>query len=186
MKLSPSALIIIFFCFLPCLVAGQNDLFTKLNFRSTGTYLNDWRREWDLRYHETIWNTQVSTSLTKSLYLGMQASVLFVSGNTIESTNYTAWGFFVQYDFVPQKDYRIYLESNYSWGDYCPCGNMSEDYYRRDVKYLGIGLGFDKHINHSKFFFTISVIFQEVLGKIPEETGHNYYRLGIGYDFGKR
>ena len=186
MKFSAGASLLLLLSLIPSAVSSQSDLFTRLNFRSTGTYLGDWRREQDLRFHETIWNTQVATSLTKSLYIGAQASVLFTSGNTIESANYTAWGPFIQYDFVPQKDYRIYLEANYSWGDYCPCGNMSEDHYRRDVNYLGIGLGFDKHIADSKFFFTISVIFQEVLGKIPEETGHNYYRLGIGYDFGKR
>ncbi|MGB6035734.1 MAG: hypothetical protein WBG42_05670 [Cryomorphaceae bacterium] len=186
MKFSAGASLLFFLSLIPFASSGQSDLFTRLNFRTTGTYIADWRREQDLRFHKTIWNTQVATSLTKSLYIGVQASVIFTSGNTIESANYTAWGPFVQYDFVPQKDFRVYLESNYSWGDFCPCAEMSENYYRRDVNYFGIGLGFDKHVADSKFFYTISVIFQEVLEKIPEESGFNYYRLGIGYDFGKK
>jgi hypothetical protein len=186
MKFSAGASLLFLLSLIPSVASSQSDLFTRLNFRSTGTYVGDWRREWDLRYHETIWTTQVATSLTKSLYFGVQASVIFTSGNTIESSNYTAWGPFVQYDFVPEKEYSLFLEANYSWADYCPCGNMSEDFYRRDVNYLGIGAGFDKHLGQSKFFITGSILFQEVLKKIPEEEGFNYYRLGIGYDFGKR
>lgn len=135
-------------------------------------------------HHEITWSTQVSVSITRSLYAGVQVNSIHTRGTQVPTENFFLTGGFLQYDFIKNEKAMGFLELNYMQGDYCTC--RPEDPYRKSgLHYIGFGPGLDYPILRSNFYVSGSFLFHFILNDFQEKYNYNIYKLGLSYRFGK-
>lgn len=173
-------------CFQPALSQGVSDpdYFLKaLRINSGFTYFPNSEDEFH-RHREITWSNQLSVSITRGLYAGVQINSIYTWGTHVPKENFFLKGAFLQYDFLMKEKALGFLELNYLQGDYCTCA--PEDPFRKfGLHYIGFGPGLDYPILSSNFYGSASFIFHRILGDIQGKYGYNILKVGLSYRFGK-
>jgi len=139
------------------------------------------------KYHELTWNANISVSINKRIFLGMQ----YLSINTKETNkaneHYDIYGLFLQYNFLKNRKNRLFIENSISKGNYCMCDN--EEYEKiENLYYLGIGIGYDLSLNKFLNGLYLDLSFLKYITHIQSYKIQSYYTqyiIGLNYRFGK-
>jgi hypothetical protein len=138
-------------------------------------------------YFEYTWNLNAAVSISKRIFIGVQALTIFTNGSRVENNTYFIMGLFGQFNFIPKQKFRFFAELSINTGDYCTCGNL-DPFRVEDLVYLGWGGGFDlplKFISRN-LYIDLSFIAYLILNEIENKLGFTQYIIGINYRFGKQ
>ncbi len=142
-----------------------------------------YRENW---LHEFTWYNSLSLNINKFIYIGVHYLYIFTKGSTIytesPSEQYGIYGLVLQYDFLPRFENRLYFETSYSKGDFCPCDD--DPYKLPDLSYLGIGLGYDFPL-FKRISFRIGFTNYIVIDDIKDKSNFTQYVLGFNINLGK-
>ena len=164
-------------------VQDTNKLGNRLIVGTSLTYI--WETNDDLpnTYHEFTWNKNVAVNLNKYIYLGISHLNINTRGSIFDTSksknNYYLTGIFSQFDFLPSKKERLFIEGSWNYGNYCTCGN--EDPFREGgLHYLGIGLGYDYPI-YKNISLDLSFVGYKPLNATDKYT-YTQYVIGLNFD----
>ncbi len=136
--------------------------------------------------HEFTWYNSLSLNINKSIYVGIHYLYIFTKGSTIytesQSEQYGIYGLVLQYDFLPRFENRLYFETSYNKGDYCPCDD--DPYKLPDLSYLGIGFGYDFPV-FKRITFRMGFTNYLVIDDIKDKSNFTQYVLGFNINLGK-
>lgn len=142
-----------------------------------------------LKYREFTWNIDAAINLNSHWYVGISYKDIRTNGSSVfynrnEKRNYFLVGVFTQYDFLPQKRYRLFAQLSGNYGNYCTCG-FDDPYKKEDLYYLGFGLGFDYPILD---WLSVDVAFNgySLLEKIENAYTYTQYVIGLNIDLLRR
>ncbi len=181
--------IVLLLLFASNLIAQQkeygNHFGKEFMFNVSGTYIYNTFPEWEgHNFHEITMSAQAGVSIFKSLMLGFQVMTIYTDGTYSEPNIYFIKGAFLHYDIFPKQRHSLLIQTSFSNGDYCTCGDF-DSYRKANLNYLGTGIGFDSPIKKSQFYFTVSFNAHWILNEIEEDTNFNIYKIGVTYKFGK-
>ncbi|MDH5476059.1 MAG: hypothetical protein OEX22_10240 [Cyclobacteriaceae bacterium] len=177
--------------YLPTQVIGQNEksTFDNLIVGSSYTFIWDMDKSNTVSYYtyyESTWNVNIAVSLNKRLYMGIQSLFLFTQGSRVDKKKYAIYGLFTQYDLMPKRDTRFFIETSINQGDYCTCGVSGIDPYRKkDLYYWGFGAGFDRPLKSisDKLYLDLSFVNYIILNKYNVKYNYTQYIIGLNYRF---
>jgi len=175
--------------YLPMQVVGQNEKssFNNLIVGSSYTYI--WDNDNSITapnytYYENTWNVNVAVSLNRRVYMGIQSLFLFTQGSRVDKENYVIYGLFTQFDLMPKRDTRFFIETSISRGDYCTCG-VSDPYRKKNLYYWGFGAGFDRPLKFisENLYLDLSFVNYIILNKYNVKYNYTQYIIGLNYRF---
>ncbi len=140
------------------------------------------------RYNEYTWNINMAASVSKGLFVGIQAMTLFTNSTRSDNAIYNIYGLFAQYDCLAYSGskWSLILESSINTGDYFT-GGWEDPYRREGLYYYGIGGGLEIPLSSisDKLFLDLSFYSYDILNKIKEKYNYTQYIIGLNYHFGK-
>ncbi len=168
--------------------AQQNRYFAKnMIIGSSLTWIYEKSFDYPIQkgFNEYTWNVNISVSMNKRLYLGLQLLNIYTSGTDIPSENFSIYGLFAQYNLLSRTDHRFFLESSINRGDYCTCGKY-EPYRMNDLHYFGIGIGYDLPIKKllPGLYVDFSFLNYFLLNRINSKYNYTQYVIGLNYRLG--
>ena len=139
------------------------------------------------RYHEITWNKNIAVNINKRIYLGLSYQNIFTRGSSYSEVdlheNYFLTGLFTQFDFMPKKKNRLFLEASWNYGNYCTCGQR-DPYRQEGLQYLGLGGGYDLPLN--KFLsLDLSFVVYKILDDVVQKYAYTQYIIGLNFDLAK-
>lgn len=181
--------LVLFFCVNSLLSFGQSDLGfgERWIIGISWTYRNGTNTNTEIKYHEWASSSNIATNLTPSLYFGIsdigirKRSNDFV-GEEVKS-KFRMYNAFFQYDFIPQKKSRLFVESSIGVSNYCTCGLFDEPGLRKKTTYLGLGVGYDFPIYKDVIYLDLSLLSYNILNKIETKKPFYQYVIGLNYNF---
>ncbi len=134
-----------------------------------------------------LWNFNVTASINKSIFLGVQNFMFFTNNAEKEKRNYNLTGVFSQFDILRGKNnIRIFFDLSIN------NGNILFDFdkgpvYKKNTAYGGVGIGFDIPLKpvSEHIFLDLSGYRYFLLTNINLGFAFNQYVIGINYRFGK-
>lgn len=91
-------------------------------------------------YWEYHWTVNLATDLNKWFRTGVQHISIFT--NQDKGDPYFMTGGFLQVDFIPKYENRLFMELNYHRGDFCACEEPTP-YSKDGLNFFGMAAGFD-------------------------------------------
>lgn len=180
------ALLLYIFIFYSPITAQQDSIAFK-SFRQWvigigAAYIEDVDNndETNLYQEWTIVNS-ISTEVSKKLRVGIDYRTILTNDPILGKDNYFMFGNFVQYNFLPQRKGRFFVEAAIRYGDYCTCGD-TDPYKFNNLWYIGWGFGGSIFL-FQNLYLDIAFSSNIITNSIKEKYSFNHYTLGLEYKF---
>lgn len=166
------------------IATGQSGGFGEFFYANiNGSYFYDSQADFH-RYHEITIGAKGGLNVFRSLFLGVEANVIFGRSSLFGNNNYFLKGGFLQYDILPNRKLRAYFESSLTHGNYCTCGTL-DPYPKEGLLYIGYGGGMAVPIKESGFQIEGSFMMHTIINEPRPKSNYNIFRIGGSYIFGK-
>lgn len=150
------------------------------------------KNEWQSNhfYGETTLNLNTAMRLSKRFWLGIHTMPIFTNekyGSSNNRSSYYMAGIFSQFDFLVDKDMRLFGETSINVSDYCTCGDEAPRYDSNLFKWGG-GASLELPITHfpkNNLWFELGFYNYVILNDIADKYNFTQYIFGLNYRIGR-
>lgn len=128
-------------------------------------------------YWEYHWTTNLAADLNKWFRAGIQHIAIY--NNQDNGDPFHLYGGFVQVDFIPNYDNRLFMELNYHRGDFCDCDELFP-YSKKGLNFYGLAGGFAWPVSRR---ITLETGLMVSYGRTETITWSGYGEIFFGVDF---
>ncbi len=131
-------------------------------------------------YTELTWNINWGIRINKRIFAGLQLLNIYASEVGTPKETYHIYGLFTQYDFLPNKRSRLFIELSLNRGDYSIMPKVP--IRKKNLYYLGSGLGYELPIKQiPNLYLDCSFLIYARPDKITSENWYTQYVVGLNY-----
>ena len=139
----------------------------------------------DYWFYENSVHGAFLIDITKHINIGLQYNYLWTRFQQETQSEHYIVGILGRYEHLFGKKLRLFGESSFDYGNYCPCikdeGVDNYPYKKEDITYLGLGIGSSYQVIRS-FRIYLSMAYYTLLEKQPPQHFEYFQPLfGIQY-----